>query len=105
MADGGIDLREISYSQLFPWIRLFRNFGIAVDGKKMLLAAFGLVLMWVGWEGLDLLFPGSPEITPDLAPQVPVIHRLVGIEPLATAVEAVSDPIRTPASPFLTLFE
>ena len=58
------DPNTISYVRLFPWIRLFRAVGLALDSKKLLLATLGMVLLGLGWGGLDRLFPGSSEITP-----------------------------------------
>jgi hypothetical protein len=64
MAGGPIDLFEVPYERLFPWIRLFRAVRIAFDLKKLLLSALGLVLLHVGWEGLGRLFPGVGAISP-----------------------------------------
>ena len=38
------DPSTISYVRLFPWIRLFRAVGLALDSKKLLLATLGLTL-------------------------------------------------------------
>lgn len=105
MATDASGTREFSFLRLFPWLRLFRGIGIALDGKKILLSAVGLVLIWAGWGVLDQVFPGSAEITPPLPPHVPLIHEVFSIPPLANAAELVSDPIRAPAMPFLALFQ
>src|SRR3990170_3699390 len=55
------ELREINYKQLFPWIELFRGFRIALDLKKLALAAAGLVVMVAGWRVLSLPFGGLSE--------------------------------------------
>ena len=61
------DPNTISYVRLFPWVRLFRAVGLALDSKKLLLATLGMVLLGLGWGQLDRLFPGSSEITPVVA--------------------------------------
>ena len=61
-------LHEIPYRRLFPWVRLFRGIGVANDPKKLMLAALGLVLLHVGWAGLDWLFPASSRVTPVVLP-------------------------------------
>jgi hypothetical protein len=104
MAEDGTGLRNIPYVRLFPWVRLFRLFGVATDAKKLILAALGLVLVWAGWDVLDRIFPGSREITPAVAPPSPFLHQLFNIQQVATYADAVSDPIRMPARPFLAIF-
>ncbi len=59
-------LFEISWLRLFPWLRLFRAPGAAADPKKLFLAAIGLLLMSGGWQALDLAFPASSGITPEV---------------------------------------
>ena len=39
------------------WLRLPRALGLATDGRKLLLATVGLMVMWAGWDLLDRLFP------------------------------------------------
>src|SRR4051794_29185001 len=68
MADEPITRHEIPYRRLFPWLRLFRSIGVASDAKALMLAALGLVLLHAGWEGLDRLFTGSTEVTPEVLP-------------------------------------
>ena len=43
MAAEKVDVREVSFRQLFPWTELFRGFQVALDPKKLLLAAGGLL--------------------------------------------------------------
>lgn len=56
MPDEKSEIREINYKQLFPWTQLFRGFRIALDLKKLLLAAAGLLLMVAGWSVLTWPF-------------------------------------------------
>jgi hypothetical protein len=55
MADEKYD-QQINYDRVFPWTQLFRSFRIAMDPKKLILAAAGIVTMWLGWYLLSLLF-------------------------------------------------
>jgi hypothetical protein len=48
--------REINYRQWLPWTLLFRGFWVALDPKKLMLAAAGIVVMAVGWWILALVF-------------------------------------------------
>src|SRR6478609_8508471 len=38
------------------WTELFRTFQVALDPKKLLLAAAGILVMWVGWWVLSTAF-------------------------------------------------
>jgi hypothetical protein len=104
MADDPVAMRETSR---FPWVRLVRAVGVAMDAKKLLLAALGLVLMHAGWAGLDALLPGSIGVS-----------SLVGVTPLPSPFEnpaglagslhdaagLVADPVRAITAPFAALF-
>jgi hypothetical protein len=66
MADEKGELREVNYRQLLPWTELFRAFQIALDPRKLLLAAAAILVMNFGWWLLALVFAsGRP---PDKAP-------------------------------------
>jgi hypothetical protein len=41
--------REFNVRQAFPWTELFRSFQVALDPKKLLLAAAGILAMSFGW--------------------------------------------------------
>ncbi len=56
MAADKVDLRDVSLRQLFPWTELFRGFQVALDPKKLLLAAAGIVVMAFGWWLLSVIF-------------------------------------------------
>src|SRR5947199_10714168 len=60
MAEEKVELRDINWRQLFPWTELFRGFQVALDPKKLLLAAAGLLVMAFGWWLLALIFFHSP---------------------------------------------
>ena len=54
MADEKVELRELNFRQLLPWTELFRGFQVALDPKKLLLAAAGILAMAVGWYVIAL---------------------------------------------------
>jgi hypothetical protein len=56
MAEEKAALREVHWRQLFPWLSLFRAFGMAVDLKKMFLAALGAIITAAGWALLAGVF-------------------------------------------------
>lgn len=107
MAAESLELREIPYLRLFPWIRLLRAVRVAIDGKKMILAALGLALSVVGWGVLDLCFPDSSAIklqmAPDPLPSLVGSGRSVG-ETLRDAFLTVADPPRVLMAPFRAFF-
>jgi hypothetical protein len=41
---------------------------MAFDARKLIIAASGLLLLQLGWSLLDLAFPGSFDVTPDVLP-------------------------------------
>jgi hypothetical protein len=61
MAAEKADLRELNLGQLFPWTQIFRAFWIAVDYKKLAVAALGLLFMSLGWWLLAVVFLESRE--------------------------------------------
>jgi hypothetical protein len=65
MAEEKIEPREINFRQWLPWTQLFRGFWIALDPKKLLLAAAGIVVMAIGWWVLAWIF--SQRAMPDWA--------------------------------------
>ena len=91
---------EVPWLRIFPWLRLARVPGGAGDPKRLMLAAAGLLLMHLGWAGLDRLFPGSADVTP--------AATLSG-EPRAWASPIdptrLAEPLQTLATPFRALFD
>ncbi len=65
MQDKTVQLREINYSRLFPWLNLFRGFRIAVDLRKLILASVALLLMAAGDRIIGSL-PFAPESAENL---------------------------------------
>ncbi len=92
----------ISLTRLLPPLQLFRGVGVSLDGRSMILAALGLVLLWAGWTGLDAAFGASrfgPMVGPDLARSA----SLEGAIPWAQGGQPAR-PFQVIASPFLGLF-
>ena len=62
MVKGAGELQTINYKQMLPWVYLFRAFRIAVDVRKMILAALGLLALSAGDWGFSHL-PFAPKST------------------------------------------
>jgi hypothetical protein len=58
MAEENVEVQDINYRRVFAWTELFRGFQVAMDPKKLALAAAGIVAMWLGWVILSLIFYG-----------------------------------------------
>jgi hypothetical protein len=56
MAEDKVELRDINFRQVMPWTELFRGFQVALDPKKLLLAAGGILVMAIGWWVLSAFF-------------------------------------------------
>lgn len=56
MAEEKVETREFNLRQAFPWTELFRSFQVALDPKKLLLAAAGILAMSIGWWALAWAF-------------------------------------------------
>lgn len=85
------------------WL-LPRGVGLALDGKKLILAAVGLILLQWGWLGLDRVLPTSPEPTTRVVRELPDLHQaraddLVGL--ISEAARTVARPATTLARPFV----
>jgi hypothetical protein len=63
MAEEKTTSRDVGLRHYLPWLPLFRAFSIALDPKKLMLAALGLLITACGWWGLALLF--RPAMTRD----------------------------------------
>jgi hypothetical protein len=65
MADQPTKLREVAWSELFPWLILLRSVRIALMARVLGLAAAGLIATTLGWRLLDVAF--GPENDPVVA--------------------------------------
>lgn len=54
-------LRDVSWSELFPWVRIVSSARTAVSPSLLLLAALGLLAMWGGWSVIGWAFENSDE--------------------------------------------
>ena len=61
MADNPVQLYNIEYRRLFPWLHLTRAFWIATDIRKLLLAGVALMLVSLGSLVFDQLPFGLPQ--------------------------------------------
>jgi hypothetical protein len=107
MAGAPLELREIPYLRLFPWIRLFRAVRLALDAKKLILAAIGLGLFWAGGSLFDILFPAgvSTATVPATLPLPSPFDSGQGLsQAVAAAAMRVTDPALTFLRPFLEFF-
>jgi hypothetical protein len=100
MSADGVESHEIRSLRLFPWVRLLRGVGLALDARKLVLAVLGLLLMAAGWYAIAALL--DPEaIQPSRLPSIPAPFDLpVGWETLGDAAARVTDPIRWIGLPF-----
>lgn len=57
-------IREISWRDVFPWLVIFRTFGLAISMPVLLLATLGAVLTPLGWWVSELCFvpPSTCEV-------------------------------------------
>ncbi len=62
MADNPVQLYNIEYRRLFPWLHLSRAFWIAADIRKLLLAGAALMLISAGSVVFDQLPFGRGEL-------------------------------------------
>jgi hypothetical protein len=61
MAEDKAELREFDLRQFLPWTELFRGFQVALDPKKLLLAAAGILVMAFWWWLWSFIFYASRE--------------------------------------------
>jgi hypothetical protein len=75
MAEESIEPRPLNLRQLFPWTEIFRGFQIALDPKKLLLAAAGILAMALWWWFCSLAF-----YSPRSKPEWPKDYPLAGFK-------------------------
>jgi hypothetical protein len=95
MVDEDGVLRRVAWSELFPWLILFRSFRLAIRFRTLMLAAMGILITLSGWALFGLLFHGQ-----DLA--VGAQMRGVGNCPWLGVTSLVPDQpaVVWPPSPF-----
>src|SRR4051794_7809156 len=85
MADSQIKVREVAWSELFPWLLLLRSVRIALMARVLVLGAAGLIATVIGWS---LLWGWVAPISD------PVIKALAK----NTDLKIWSDSMRSPAA-------
>jgi hypothetical protein len=88
-------------ARLMPWTRLLKGPSLALDSRKLILAAIGLVLLWSGWAGLDRLFPNQAPLGARIAPS-PLTGMVVDLSLIPTT--AVTEPFFVLIGPFIGVF-
>jgi hypothetical protein len=66
MAEEHVDSRPINFRQWFPWLEIFRGFQVALDPKKMVVAAAGILAMACWWWFWSVVFYHS-QSKPDVS--------------------------------------
>jgi hypothetical protein len=56
MAEDRLETNEIDFRRWLPWTQIFRSFQVALDPRKLLLAALGILVMAIGWWLLANIF-------------------------------------------------
>ncbi len=87
-----------------PWTRLFRSVGVALDAKKLLLAALGLILLAAGWAGLDRIFDDSSAVTPAVLGRALPWSGVEADGPMLAIAFLLADPFRILMAPFFAAF-
>ena len=61
MADTHTKVREVAWSELFPWLMLLRSVRIALMARVLVLGAAGLIATVIGWHFLTEAFSHSTD--------------------------------------------
>lgn len=89
MANQATELQSIQYRRTFAWLHLFRAFRIAVDIRKLLLAAIGLVALSAGDRLLAMLPFAPPTAAVSLWPWESTI---AAIDPMEVPSTVLANP-------------
>ncbi len=65
MAAGQPDAQAFSFRKAFLWAEIFRTFQVAIDPRKLLLAAAGILVMSLGWYALSKAFATDAPLRAD----------------------------------------
>src|SRR5215212_8796835 len=61
MADTHTKVREVAWTELFPWLLLLRSVRISLMARVLLLGAAGLIATLIGWALLTEAFSRSTD--------------------------------------------
>ena len=59
MPDDRGTIRQVAWTELFPWLELLRVFRLATQARFLLLAAVAVMLTFAGWWVAGQMFGGS----------------------------------------------
>lgn len=65
MADSQSPVRKVVWSELLPWLILFRSVRIALMARVLVLGAIGLILTTLGWRAIGWTFSGTDDLVVD----------------------------------------
>jgi hypothetical protein len=88
----------------FPATRLFAGIGLALDGRKLLLALLGLLVTYGGWALLDRALPATADVTPAFSPRVAAGPLHADAATLRRAGAMAAEPIRLAVAPARAVF-
>ncbi|MHB8902390.1 MAG: hypothetical protein ACYC6Y_26825, partial [Thermoguttaceae bacterium] len=77
-------LRAAAWSELFPWLLLFRCFRISIALRPLLISTAAAVVTVLGWSLFGWLFSGNPEIAAQ--------HQAYGACPWIALAAVADDP-------------
>lgn len=66
--DGGETLRKVAWTELLPWLNIFRTFRLAISLRVLLLAAVAAFLTLSGWAVLGRVFSAGEEMSGWMSP-------------------------------------
>src|SRR4051812_32949336 len=75
MADGRDHSSGFSYRTALPWTNIFRCFQIALDPRKLLVAALGILVMSFAWWLLSIIFYDKAPLENDAKYGVPALTK------------------------------
>ena len=99
-------LRRVAWSEICPWLVIFRTFRVAIGLRILVLAAVAVVLTLAGWDGLGRVFRLDDKRTPvwmtppwaavdEAVPDAPSLPRM---EDFTNVTRATTDGRVTPSS-------
>lgn len=113
-------LREVSWQDLFPWVRIVSALRLAISPSLLALAALGLLAMYAGWSAIGRLYsesdnprvqgivsavralPWESPLLPAMSDDVERLRRVTGADVPSLSSRALPDELRDAhASPFM----
>lgn len=98
------NVRPTRLARLFPWTRLLRAPSIALDTRKLVLGAIGLILSWIGTTGLDRMFQREVH-TSILSRSQTMIGPSPSVTSLDSMLRIVAEPFVVMIQPFFRIFQ